>query len=249
MIELFDVNCRVGPGPAPREGAPNDTAALTSLMDTFGVTKALVYHATAEYSDTQLGNRLVLETAGGRERLLPQWCVMPGLWDLFPAPGELLGAMRAADVSTVRLLPAQYGHSMKRYAAGALMDALAECRVPVFLPLGQVPSWDALWEICTDYPQNRIVLCSPGYRCLRWLAPMMEQCPNLYVETSNLLMHDGLRLLCAHFGAGRLLFGSGMPEASVAAAAAQLRLSGLPEEQMRMIAAENALRLLSEVKL
>ena len=49
--------------------------------------------------------------------------------------------------------------------------------------------------------------------------------------------------------AARLLFGSGLPEASLAAAASQLLLSDLPEEEKQRIAADNAEALFSEVSL
>ena len=41
MIRLLDVNCRLGEGPAPREGAPRETEELLALMDDWRVEKAL----------------------------------------------------------------------------------------------------------------------------------------------------------------------------------------------------------------
>ena len=62
-------------------------------------------------------------------------------------------------------------------------------------------------------------------------------------------MHEGFSDLCAHGLGGRLLFGSGIPEASLAAAASQLLLSDLPDEEKQMIGAGNLERLLAEVAL
>ncbi len=247
MLELIDVNCRIGRGPVRREGAPEDTAAVLSLMDDFRVSRALVYHSVAKYSDPQLGNSLLLEEIGQNDRFLPQWAVLPALWELRPAPAQLAREMKEKKVRSVRLFPAQYGHSLRRYAAGALLDMLAERRIPAFIDLDQLSSWDALYDLCRTYPDNVFVLCSPGYRCLRYLVPVMEHCDNLYVETSNFLTHNGLREFCRHMGADRLLFGSGVPDASLAAAASQLTLSDLSDAEKQMIAAGNVLRLLGEV--
>ena len=249
MIRLMDANCRLGRGPADREGSVQGKEALLSLMDDFNVEKAVVFGTAAQYSDPVFGNELLTRETEGCGRFLRQWAVIPNLWELYPSPAEWLQQMKAASVCSVRLFPKQYGHSLRRYAAGELLDALAECRVPAFISLDQLASWDALYDLCAEYPGDRFVLCSPGYRCLRYLVPILTNCPNLFVETSNLLMHDGLKDLCAHGLGGRLLFGSGMPEASLAAAASQLLLSDISEEEKQMIGADNLARLLSEVAL
>ncbi len=249
MIQLIDCSCRLGKGPAPREGAPQSRAELIRLMDDFNVTQAVVYHAVSQYSDAALGNRILTEETCGSGRFLPQWAVLPRLWELTPPYERQLEEMRAAGVCSVRLFPAQYGHSLRRYAAGALMDALAACRLPVFIGMDQLPSLDALYDLCETYPNNTFVLCSPGYRCLRWLVPIMESHKNLYAETSNFLIHDGIEEFCRYMGADRLLFGSGFPEASIAAAASQLLLTDIPEAEKQAIGAGNLKRLLAEVRL
>ena len=249
MTQLIDCSCRLGKGPAPREGAPQNTDELIRLMDEFNVTQAVVYHAVSQYSDAALGNRILTEETGGSGRFLPQWAVLPRLWELTPSYEKQLEEMREAGVCSVRLFPAQYGHSLRRYAAGPLLDALAACRLPVFIGMDQLPSPDALYDLCGTYPNNTFVLCSPGYRCLRWLVPVMDSHKNLYAETSNFLVHDGIKEFCKHMGADRLLFGSGAPEASLAAAASQLLLSDISPEDKQAIGAGNLQRLLAEVRL
>lgn len=249
MLQLLDVNCRIGTGPADREGAPKGIPGLLGLMDDFNVKQALVHHSVSVFSDPGKGNARLLEETAGNDRFLRQWAALPPLWEISPPPETLLKEMKENGISAVRLFPAQYGHSLKRYAAGALLDALAEKNAPVFIGLDQLPGWDALYDLCKTYPANRFVLCSPGYRCLRWIAPIMENCDNLWMETSNFVTHNGFGAFCKHLGAGRLLFGSGYPEQSIAAAASQLLLADLGEAEKRRIAFENAEKLLGEVRL
>lgn len=249
MIRLTDVNCRLGRGPADREGSVQGKDALLALMDDFSVEKAVAYGALAQYGDPLQGNDLLTRETEGSDRFLRQWAVLPALWDLYPAPEEWVNRMKQARVCSVRLFPKHYGHSLRRYAAGELMDALARRNLPAFIDFGQLSSWDALFDLCRDYPQNRFVVCATGYRCLRWLVPLLDHCPNLYAETSTLLTHDGLSELCRHGYGDRLLFGSGFPEGSLASAASQLLLSDLSEAEKQKIGALNAHRLLSEVVL
>ena len=56
MLRLIDVNCRIGAGPADREGSIRTKEALLSLMDDFHVEKAVVFHTVSQYSDAVLGN-------------------------------------------------------------------------------------------------------------------------------------------------------------------------------------------------
>ena len=249
MIDLLDVNCRIGNGPVQREGAVSGIQGLLSLMDDFHVSKAVVYHAVSQYGDALLGNDLLLRETDGQTRFLLQWAVQPRLWDIHPTPEAWINKMRANGVKTVRLFPAQYGHSLKRYAAGELMDALAECRIPVFISFDQLSSWDALYDLCRTYPEIRFILCGAGYRCLRYLVPVMDACDNLYAETSTFLMHNGFLHFCENASAERLLFGSGFPDGSLAATVSQLMLSDISEHEKEMIAAGNITRLLSEVRL
>ena len=92
-------------------------------------------------------------------------------------------------------------------------------------------------------------MCGAGYRCLRYLVPVMNARENLYLETGTFLMHNGFRHFCEHMGADRLLYGSGAPDGSVAATVSQLLLSEIPDEEKERIASGNLTRLLSEVKL
>ena len=230
MIELIDANLRLGRGPNEREGAVRSLEETLRIMDNFRVSKAVAYHAVSQFSDAMLGNDLLVKEAVPTDRFYLQWVVAPTFWDQYPKPREWLDLMKKNGVTSVRLLPAQYLYSMKRYAMGGMMDLLAQAKIPAFIPFDQFSCWDDLYDLLTCYPENRFVLTSPGYRSLRGLIPIMDNCKNLQVETSDFLIHDGIRDFCRFTGADRLLFGSGLPEASLAASASQLLMSDISEK-------------------
>ncbi len=246
MIELFDSNCRLGKGPAPREGAVGDEG-LKELMTRFNVTGALVRHAVAEYSDPMTGNALLTDAAAHEPRFVPQWSVLPDIPGLYPPAEETIKKMLLLGGRSVRLLPVRYGHSLRSYAVGSLMDVLARYKLSAFISLDQLASFDALYDLCADYPGVDFVLCFPGYRCLRALLPIMYSMPNLYVETSNLVTHEVFGSLHSSVGLERILFGSGYPDQSLAAAASQLLLSDIPDSDKTAVGSGNIKRLLSEV--
>jgi len=248
-IDFVDANCMIGRPVVQREGSLKNTEDLMKLMQDCGVVKALVYHSVARESDMLMGNSLLEQEIKGKDCFLKQWLVMPNIWEEFINPDVLLKQMRDQNVCSVRLLPKLYGYSLKRYASGELIDALTACKVPLFLEQSQLSSWDELYEFCQEYPKSKVVLCNTGYRCLRGLVPVLSACKNLYVETSTFLVHNGIKEFCRHFGAERMIFGAGTPEASMAAAVAQICYAEIAEEEKQLIASGNILNLLGEVEL
>lgn len=249
MIQFIDSNCMVGRRMMPREGAPKSTEDLKNLMDELGITQAVVYHSIAKESDMKLGNSLLSEEVKGSGRFFKQWAVMPNVWNEFLDPSDLCREMKAQNITSVRLFPQAFGYSLKPYACGALLERLASHKVPIFIDRDQLSSWDALYELCNDYPNARFVLCNTTYHCTRFLVPIVSACDNLYVETSTFLMHNGVQHFCEQFGAHRMIFGSNAPEASMAAGVSLIRYANLSPAEKEMIASKNIQQLLGEVTL
>lgn len=248
MLRFVDAKCMIGRRNAPREGSPVSREDFLEIMDRCHIEKAMVYHAMAAEYDMAEGNRILVEETEGHDRFLRQWCVMPKAFDEFMTPEELVAEMKAHRVKSVRLLPKTSGYSLLPHAIGSLMQAMAQCHVPVFLDVGET-TWDGIYQMCRDYAENTIVITAPGYRCARQLAPILAVCPNLRVGISNYVVHDGIAAVCRHFGAERLIFESGMPISSAAAAVSLVYYAHISREEKEMIAAGNLELLLSEVLL
>ena len=82
----------------------------------------------------------------------------------------------------------------------------------------------------------------------RRLFPLLEQYPNLYIETSYYVVHRGIELICRHFGAERLLFGTGLPQRAPGPAITALSYSQISDQERALIASGNLRRLLAEVR-
>lgn len=247
MLKFIDSNCMIGRRNVCREGSPETASDFLEVMDRCGIEKAVAFHASAKESDAVIGN-LLIEEENASGRLIPQWVVMPNICNRFYAPAELIYKMKENSVTSVRFFQGIYGHSLKRYVSGELIDALTECRVPIFLDKSQI-SWDELYELLNEYPDTKFVICNTSYGCVMSLWPILGACPNLYVETSTFLMHNGISVFCHDFGAQRLLFGTGMPNVSATASASLIIYSDISDEEKQLVARGNILRLLEEVSL
>lgn len=248
MLRFFDTNCMIGRRMSCREGSLVTTADVVEIMERCGIDRALVYHSVAKENDMKLGNSLLKEDIADYPQFMQQWAVMPSTFGDFMKPDELLEKMKVADVRSVRLVPATFKYSLKPNASGELINALAEHNVPIFIEFSQTNA-DALYNLCTDYPKARFILCEPGYVSARYLFPVMKSCSNLYMETSNLVTHNGVERFCSEFGAERLIFGTGIPNVSAAGAVSLIRYANISEADKEKIAYKNIESLLGEVSL
>jgi len=248
-MKFFDARCMLGTRGVIREGEPVTHEDILELMDRCHIEKAIAFHAMAKQADVPSGNEALLELTKDDPRFVRQWCVMPSAFGEFMDVPELFASMKANDVTSIRLLPKTCGYSLKPYALGKLMDAAAQCNMPVFLNLGEELLTAQIYDLCQDYPHVKFVISNISYRENRFLGPVLDTCPNLHLGVGNFLVHGGLRLLCKYYDVNRLVFDTGLPTGSATSAVSLVCYAEISEEEKELIAHGNIERLLAEVKL
>lgn len=250
MLNFFDCSCIVGRRSLVNPGSFYRTAELLERMDRYGIGKALVYHASAREYDPACGNDALRQELPATSRLLPVWVILPHHTGEFPPPEQLAEQMKQHGVKAVRMFPgpAEQSFSMAEWSAGELLSFLEHYRIPLLLGANQL-AWQELYQLCQSYRNLPLLLTDAGYRAARILYPLLESCPNLRLETYSYKVNDGIADICRRFGAERLVFGSGMPVFSGAAAVSMIQYAEIEQEEKRKIAEGNMLRLLEEVRL
>lgn len=249
MISFMDANCMIGNRVQIRENSPRTKEDLQELHETCGITQALAYHSTALQTNMMEGNLQLVEEIANDPHWLPQWIVMPGVWDDFWSAEDLFTRMKNADVRSVRMVPKTQNYSLRPFSVGELMNGLMERQIPIFIDRKEFDSTDNVYDFCQAFPQAKLIVTATSYGELRRWIPILEHCPNLRLETSSLIVHNGIREICRHLGAQRLIFGSGAPENSITAAFSLIRYADISEEEMQLIASGNLKKLLEEVTL
>ena len=249
MMKFFDARCMIGMRGIVKEGEPTTREEILELMDRCHIEKAIACHAMAKEADLPTGNMKLVEETQGDDRFVRQWCVLPHTFGEFMAADELFAKMKENDVTSLRLLPKTCGYSLKPRSIGKLMDAAADCKVPVFLNLFEEIETAEVYDLCQDFPHVKFVVSNISYRENRWLGPILDTCANLYLGVGNYLVHNGIASLCRHYGAERLLFDTGLPTGSATAAVSLVHYAEISQEEKELIAHGNVERLLSEVKL
>jgi len=244
-IKFFDCSVMIGMRRIMNPGSFYSTGELIRKMEYYGISEALAYHSLAAGYNPAIGNETLLDEIKDIPRLRPAWVVMPHHTGEFPPPDELLEKMKRDGVRAVRMYPADHTYSLAEYSSGELLSALEEKRVPIFLGWGQAHA-DVIERMMSAHPGLRLVLTDFNGSAARNVYALMKKYAGIHIETIMFKPLEGIEDVCAKFGAGRLLFGSGAPLYSGGAAMAMVNYASVTDDERRMIAGENLERLLGE---
>ena len=113
MMEKFvDAGCRLGRPQIPNH-QPWQTEKILELMDRCRIEKAIVHHVVALEGPILEGNELTVQAAAACDRFIPQWCIMPNAFGEFMDVHTLHAALKENGVTTFRIAPLTYDHSMQ----------------------------------------------------------------------------------------------------------------------------------------
>jgi len=220
---------------------------LLAEMDTCGIERALVYHATQVDGSPVLGNRVVLEETAGIERLEASWAILPPETGEFPAPEDLPAEMRKAGVRSLRAFPENHRYLLSPNSLSGLLALIAERRIPLFL---RKAPWQQVEALLMEFPDLTLIACAHGpWGDDRFFRPLLDRYDRFFVDTSRYELNGGIKDLCRTHGHSRLLFGTCFP--SNAPGGPRLTLDGadISEDARCAIASGNLERILSEAEL
>lgn len=245
-LPFLDCNARIGRPTRPRRTEAVSAVELLQDMDRCGIQQALVYHVAAREHAPAVGNALLAREIGGTERLAPCWTLLPDATLEGPGADAVVDQMLAAGARAARLFPSSHRFLLSASDSDRLLGVLAERRVPVLLSLDE-GGWAEVSGLLARHPLLRLILLDVGYRCDRYLYPLLDTCRELRVETATYAVHRGIEALADRFGADCLVFGTGAPLHDPAGAIAAVTYADLDHTARRLIAGDTLRRLLAEV--
>jgi predicted TIM-barrel fold metal-dependent hydrolase len=239
--ELFDANVLLGPQGQRPPGAPEDVPALLATMDAYGIVRGLVTHTIAKGHDPVTGNARLMAEGRGQDRLAACWVVLPAATGEVPPEPEQVDQLLKSGARAARLCPVAHRLSLESWEVDRLLGALAERHVPLLLDFdnrhwSEPRPWRFIEGCCRTYPRLPVVLLREAQANFRTLFALMDRCSNLIVETSYLQGHDAINLMVERWGAGRLVFGTGMPVYDPGMPIAGLTYAGLSPEALAGVA-------------
>lgn len=216
------------------------TDELWRKIDRHGVEKALA---------RPMGAELVIDNAQGNDRLLNAGSRVGALVTANPWRGkqavEELKRCRQAGAVGLFLHPARQGFMPAEPIVEPLLDFAAVSAWPVMFHTGTFINSDvlAVAEMARRRPGTHFLLGCGGFADMWFEIPgLMEEVPNLWLETSNIL-GNGIRAVLNGPAAQRVLFGSGEPSNRYASAINCLKNLDLDAATQRRVFHDNARRL------
>ncbi len=260
-MHVFDANVRLGLYNRWSGAEPITVDALLATMDHYGIHEALILDNLAYEYHVSDGNARILETVGGAPRLHAAWAALPPAGRELPPLAEMTALMEQLGIRALFLFPNQYHFTLDDWSVDDLLAPFAERRVPVFIcpnvSLGgarpgqaawrtqDLTDWPGVVRVCRAFPELPVVVVEERISySLRTMYQALEACPNLHVELSTLWLHHVVEYVARHWGAERILFGSGLPRRDPGAVLGQLLFSDISPQEKAAIAGGNLRRLL-----
>lgn len=242
-LDYFDCNCQIGKYSIRHPEAFTSADELVKEMEYCGISEALAVHSMAKEYAPSVGNEMLLREIQGKP-IHPCWVVMPHHTGEMPAPDELLAQMKANGVRALKAYPNHQGFTLADWCAGDLLSMIEANGIPFFLDMDQT-NWGQVAEIFGSHPRLNLILLKTSYRIDRLMYPLLEKYEGLRIETATYQVTMGIEEVCKRFGAGRLLFGSGLPITEAGPPIAQITYAQISDEEKQMIAGDNLRALLN----
>ena len=245
-MEFFDCNCSFGYSGLPMFRYARTSEELLEQMAFCGIDRALVYHTAMRFDSPIVGNQKVLEGARDHPALVPTWAILPSQTGEFRRPAELLAAMKASGVRALRAFPKEQNYFLDTVTFGDLMEMLQEKRIPLLAK----QDLRGIGELLASFPRLVLVATNLGPHSLeRFLRPLVEAYPTLYVDTSYYIVEGLIEEFCERYGSQRLLFGTAFPDNCSGGALLRVAQADISSEDREAIAGKNLDRLLAEAQL
>lgn len=249
-MRFFDCNCYIGlPVNATLAGGVS-ADGLLAAMDRAGVERALVWHVAQHDQDPITGNELLADAVAGHDRLVGCWTLLPPQTGELGRPEDWFARAAGARVRAFRASPEANRYLLRGEVLGELLEAMIAAHLPLLLSLARGVGWQQIYDLLREFPELAVVVCDHGsWGADRYLRPLIERYPNAYVEIGGYMLDGGIEALVGDYGSGRLLFGSGFPEAHHGGMMLALARAEISDADKQAVAAGNLERLLGKVKL
>ena len=241
-MEFFDCNASYGLNYKSSGILPEVTRqGLLYEMERAGVGKAMVWRKDQLYgAPAEVGNRLLSEDIKDDNNLYGIWTIVPYQTHEIPDPGCILDEMKKNRIFAWQLFPENLRFIPKAFALKEWLSLAVQKNIPVYMNPNHGMSLGAAADILEKYPELTVILSSPSvWPNDRLLRPFVSEFPNVYLDMSLIITADGIESFVNEYGAGRLLYGSGFPDAYFGANMLMIKHSEIPFESKEAIAGKN----------
>ncbi len=240
-MEITDVNTLFGAYPSHH--ADSDPQTLAATMSAQQVDYCLALSTQGLYARDTDGNAETLNACRAHDHLIPVATINPLTY--WGQPGLVEGIIEDG-FEMFRFFPRTQKWPLDFAPFAAILDILGrQPRAPLMMEVRQPGDITLLARLTRDYP-HPVILEGVAPAMLAEAVTVLRAMPRFYVETHALQSPDALVFLKSALGIERVLFGSGAPGLSLAAALAFIRRSPLAAPEQAAILGGNAQQIWHE---
>ena len=242
-LALFDVNAFVGKGAIGETEFPELQDRL-AFMDRLGISMSLVWNSNARQNHALSSNQELLNeiarTPRAKGRIIPALAVSGLLHYERNGTQTLRRQMLAGGTRALRFV-----NVFGRLTLGQLEPVIRGIATlnPFIIMRHDESRVDDILDFTAMFPDIPVVLTEVTWGPCIIVFDLMRRRKNILVDNSWLHSYGAIELVVKHFGAERLVFGTGC-KSHGGAAIAQLARAGLTEQDRQQIMHGNLERLL-----
>lgn len=239
------VDCNTVVGFFPRRHVDTTPQALLSIMDKYGVVRALCISTTGIFYDYRRGNEETLAIArNSNNRLLPVATVDPRQ---YLNCAEEIERRARQGWRLFRFFPDYQGWPLNFAPFREIVHQLNELQLAWMIPVQSLGAATQIADMVADL-QTPVIFTRVSYSNLGEVLCVMKGMPHIYVETHLLNSPDAFEVVAATVGVERLIFGSFAPLHYFASAYMPLQYSSLSDDDKRKVLVENIRVVLQPTK-
>ncbi|MBP1993685.1 hypothetical protein [Paenibacillus eucommiae] len=246
---FFDLNCWSA---STGEGQLTPLTGLEVLIRELGshhIHDVLITNPQCLDYNAGVGNEQLIEQISGSASVYGAIIWAPELAASRQHIAGYLDRMIAHNIAAVRMFPKKLNYSLQKWQVGDVLLEMEARRLPLIL-WHMEASWETVHDICTQYPKLPVIIEGNDQKLLyhnRYFIRLLEMCPNLYIETHNLIQHGGVEYLVNDRAIDRLIFGSYFPYNDPNSAMMMITEADIPEEAKFNIAGGHLRRLIGQI--
>ena len=247
---FFDLNVWCDLSPQNGFYHPESLAQIVDDLAQCGIHRAVITHAQCLTYDPLQGNENTARLIDRQSGLFGAMVLVPDILLGGREAKPYIDAKVQQRFVVARMFPKRLNHSMRKWQVGEILAYLEQRRLPLMLWHSEV-SWDLIESICQEYRELPVIVEGNDVKLLyhnRNYLALLAHCPNLYLETHNLVLYSEIEYLAGQLAPDRLLYGSYFPYNTPHASLMPILYARLPAEVKAQLAARNLERLLSQIR-
>jgi predicted TIM-barrel fold metal-dependent hydrolase len=239
MADIIDINTLFGP--RPKEASDLSLDDLLALRETYSVTTSFTLSTIGILLDFRSGNSATLAACSDNPGLLPTATINPQ--KCFDIPNTIDEIVQKG-FKLLRVFPEIQDWEPDYAPFITLVRALKNKPLPLMVDVSKPGVASRIMKTCEN-SNVTVILSGVDETCLAEAVTLMQENPNLYMETSHLLGEGVIAHVARLTDDSKLLFGTGSPANPVLSSLTAIEIADITDSARSNILAGNARRLLN----